>query len=264
VELSALRQHGHEAGFTMIEVAVASAILAVVMVMVFFSATQVVKTTIRGTANGVASVTAQSQMTALEQYLRGAVSPANAALEYPTVSPQPCAGPPVSASTAVQYAYDYQLQLCSAPARPQACTSANVNAAGSECPQWYLVSVDSSATTCTRVSQCTLKVQDLSVTGSPVVWKSTVYRCPTACQGDLGSSTSTNEEANGVSPATPYLFAYFNSAGTQIKGSSTTSIQSIAVEEQVLAIPAPPTASMQTYTDLSDTVWLTGAAAPQT
>jgi hypothetical protein len=249
---------------TLVEVTVATAILAVVIVMVFFSATQVVRVTIRGTANGVASVTAQSNMTALEQYLRGAVSPLNAALEYPGISPQPCASPPVSASTAVQYAYDYQLQLCSAPARPQACTSTTVNTAGSECPQWYLVSVDASASSCTRSNQCTLKIQDLSVSGSPVVWRSTVYRCASACRGDLGSSATANEEANGVSPSSPYLFAYFNSAGTQIKGSSITSIQSITLEEQVLALPAPPASSPQTYTDLSDTVWLTGAAAPQT
>lgn len=259
-----MKREAPEAGFTLVEVTVATAILAVVMVMVFFSATQVVKTTVRGTANGVASVTAQSQMTALEQYLRGAVSPLNAALEYPAVSPQPCASPPVSASTAVQYAYDYRLQLCSAPARPQACTSANVGTAGSECPQWYLVSVDSSASTCTRTNQCTLKVQDLSVTGSPVVWQSTVFRCPAACRSDLGSSATTNEEANGTNPSSPYLFAYFNSTGAQIQGSSTTSIQSVTLEEQVLALPAPPAASQQTYTDLSDTVWLTGAAAPQT
>jgi prepilin-type N-terminal cleavage/methylation domain-containing protein len=253
-----------EAGFSLVELAVATAVLGVVMVMVFFSATQVVRTTVRGTANGVAAETAQSQMTSLEQYLRGAISPVNAAVEYPAVSPQPCANAPVSASTAVQYAYDYQLQLCSAPARPLACTSATVSTVGSECPQWYLVSVDSSPASCVKSNQCTLKVQDLSVTGSPVVFQSTVLRCPATCRSDLGSSTTSNEQAYGTSPSSPYLFAYFNSAGSQIKGSSTTSIQSVTLDFQVLALPAPPAGATQTFTELSDTVWLTGAAAPQT
>lgn len=259
-----MKAHDEQAGFTLVEVTVATAILTVVMVMVFFSATQVVKITVRGAANGVASLTAQSHMTTLEQYLRGAVSPVNAALEYPGVSPQPCASPPVSSSTAVQYAYDFRLQLCSAPARSQACTSTTVNRTGSGCPQWYLISVDSTASTCTRINQCTLAIQDLSVTGSPVVWQSTVYRCPSICQVDLGSSATANEEANGTTPSSPYLFTYFNSAGTQIKGSSTTGIQSVMLEEQVLALPAGAASAQQSYTDLSDTVWLTGAAAPQT
>ena len=259
-----MRPPRDEAGFSMVEMAVATAVLAVVMVMVFFSATQVVRITVRGTANGVAAETAQLQMTVLEQYLRGAISPANAAVEYPAVSPQPCSSPPVSPSTAVQYAYDYQLQFCSAPARPLACTSATVNTAGSECPQWYLVSVDSTPSSCALSNQCTLKVQDLSATGSPVVWQSTILRCPSTCRSDLGSSTTANEEANGTNPSSPYLFAYFNSAGAQIKGSSTTSIQSIALDLQDLALPAARANTTQTYTELSDTVWLAGAAAPQT
>lgn len=254
-----------EQGFTLAELAVATTVLGVVIMMTFFTATEVVKLSVRGTAKGVAAEIAQSQVVVLEQYLRGAISPANAAIEYPAVTPTaPCSSAPVSSSLAVQYAYDYQLQLCSAPAHANGCTSANVNSQGSGCPQWYLISVSTSPSTCASNNQCKLQIQDLSITGSPIVWHADSFRCNSTCQADVGSDPTNNEQKNGASPAFPYLFSYYNASSALIKGNDNNHIQSVWLDMQVVSTPAGPTQNAQIYTELRDTVWLTGAATPQT
>lgn len=266
-----------EGGFSAVEVVVGSVVLAIVMAMTYAIATTMVRTAVAGTGKGMAAETGQSQLATIEQYLRGAISPNNAKIEYEAAGLDPCSSSTApSATTAVQAAYDYYLELCSAPSNKTACTSSNVNSQNTSCPHLYVIFVDK--TTCTSsLNQCTLKIVDLSATSpsTPTVLSATTFRCTSTCQSDLSSSASSTSglsyEANGASPTFPYLFGYYT--GTYDPGSpssnhwSGTGLASVLLahlDMQTLAIPVAKATSTQHYTELSDAVWLAGAATPGT
>ena len=258
-----MRRRRSEGGFSLPEVIVGMTVLLVVMSMTYLIATQLVKQAVVGAATGVSSETAQSQVVILEQYLHGAVSPANAQTEYPSLSP--CSGAP-SSTTAVQYAYDYFLELCTARPSAVACTAGTLTSANTSCPQLYLLTVDSSSCA-SSYNKCTLKVQNLSASGTPTVFTSTIFRCASTCRDDLGSGTTppSTHEKHSASPAFPYLFTYYSSDGTtQLDGSSASGVQSVHLDLQMLNVPTALASGTQSYTEISDAVWLAGAATPQT
>ena len=248
-----------DSGFTLVEVMVALLVFTVVLSMVSVSIVGMTRLTIHGTATGMSAETAQSQMQTIEQYLRSAVTPANAAVEYPQLSPSPCGG----AGNAVQQAYDYSLELCAAPPRADPCTAANwqSNPAGSACPQLYELAVAGQGS-CSTDNVCTLSIQDLSVTGSPVVWQTSAFRCPSSCQADLGTGSG-HQEQNGADPPFPYLFSYYGANGAQVTGATPSAVQSIEIDMQILVAPVGGNDN-KTYTELRDTVWLAGASSPST
>ena len=260
-----------EDGFTVVEVVVACMMMAIVMTMTYLIATTMVKQTVQGAAAGVSSETAQAQMATIDGYLRGAVSPANAQFVYGIsslcTSTLPGGASPTS-STAVQEAYDYYLVLCAAPPRSSAysCTSANAATSATSCPHLYLLYVSSSSCSGTY-NQCTLAIKDLTVSSTPTVFSSTLFRCSSTCRSDLGSTGAlpSSHEAGGASPSFPYLFTYYDSSGTtQLTGSTTSAVQSIHVDMQVLNSPPARARATQTYTEMTDGVWMAGAATPQT
>lgn len=243
-------------GFTLVESAVASTILIIVLLMTYMIGTTVVKTAVQGTRSGVAAETAQSQVAVLEQYLQGAITPAGAATEYPSVS-NLCTG---GSQNAVQAAYDYQLELCTAPSSHVTCSSSNSTSTGTQCPQLYEIKVASCSAT---NSECNLEIQDMSVNVNgvnPIIWTLSTFRCPSACQSDV---TTPAYQGNGASPSFPYLFQYYDSTGTtQWNGSSPSSIQSVHLDLENLTSSPSETVSTQAYTEIDEAVWLTGAAAP--
>ena len=260
-----------EDGFTVVELVVACMMLSIVMTMTYLIATTMVKQTVQGAASGVSSETAQAQMATVDGYLRGAVSPANAQFVYGISSL--CTGTlpggaSVTSSTAVQEAYDYYLLLCSAPPRSAAygCTSANAATTATSCPHLYLLYASSSSCSA-GYNECTLAIKDLTVGSSPTVFSATAFRCTSTCRSDLGSTSAlpSSHEASGASPSFPYLFTYYDSTGTtQVTGSSTSSVQSIHIDMQVLNSPPARATSTQSYTEMTDGVWMAGAATPQT
>jgi prepilin-type N-terminal cleavage/methylation domain-containing protein len=259
-----------ESGFTLTEMAVALMVLAIVMTMTYAIATTLLKQTASGTATGVSAEAAQSQMVVLEQYLNGAITPANADTE--TGLSSLCSGTGISSTQAVQTAYDYALELCTAPFDRNSCTSSNQSSLNTSCPQLYLLYVDK--TTCTTSGQCTLKILDLSTSTPSAVSTWGLFRCSTACQSDLETVSSSgvvtppvNEGlghlGNGTTPSFPYLFTFYDSTGThQVDGSTPSAIQSIHFDAEALNVPASPIFSAQKYTEITDGVWLTGAATP--
>ena len=262
--------HGPEEGFTVVELVVACMMMAIVMTMTYLIATTMVKQTVQGAAAGVSAETAQSQMATIDGYLRGAMTPANAQAINGVNS---CTGTlpgggSVNTSTAVQEAYDYFLVLCSAPPRSSGltCTSANATSAATACPHLYLLYVSSSSCT-TSYNECTLKIKDLTVSSTPTVFSSTLLRCTSACRGDLGSTSAlpSAHEASGASPTFPYLFAYYKSDGTtQTDGSTLSLVQSVHADMEILNSPPVIATSTQGYTEMTDGVWMAGAATPQT
>ncbi|MHB8438067.1 MAG: PulJ/GspJ family protein [Acidimicrobiales bacterium] len=249
-----------EGGYTLVELMVSMMVLAIVITMTWFIANQLVKISVHGTINGQAAEAAQSQIGILDQYLRGAISPTNAATEYPGIS-NLCSGGPGGSGTALQSANDYQLELCTAPQSPTACTSGNAASAYTACPQLYLITVDS--TTCsTSYGECTVEIKDMTVSSNPVVWSLATFRCPSTCQSDLGSPKN---EGNGASPSYPYLLTYYDSTGTnQVTGTNVSVVQSVHLDLEVLASPPAPVTASQIFTEISDSVWLPGAATPGT
>lgn len=245
-----------ESGYTLIELTVSMTVMLIVVAMTYMIGAQVVKTAVHGTINGQAAETAQTQVSQLEQYLQDAVIPNSLLTEYPTIS-NLCSGGP-SSTSAVQAAYDFQLELCTSPSRAASCTSGLASTPNSACPQLYLISVNSSSCS-TAFDRCTLQVQDESVTVSgshPVVWSLASFRCTSTCRGDLGNGAG-NEEASGVSP----LFTYYNGT-TQVTGATVSSVKSVKLDLQNLSSPAKPSGTNEIYTEISDTVFLTGAATP--
>lgn len=268
---------GREAGFSTAEVVIGTVVLAIVMAMTYAIATTMVRTAVAGTGKGVAAETGQSQLAIIEQYLRGAISPNNAKVEYEATGLDPCGSASApSPTTAVQAAYDYYLELCSAPSNKTACTSSNVTSQNTSCPHLYVVFVDGS--TCTSsLNQCTLKVVDLSATSpsKPTVFSATTFRCTSSCRSDLSSSASSTTgltyEASGTSPSFPYLFGYYTGtynpgspSSNLWSGSGLASILVAQLDMQTLATPVAKATSTQRYTELSDAVWLAGAATPGT
>jgi hypothetical protein len=277
-----------EAGFSAVEVVVGTVVLSIVMVMTYLIGTTLVKQAVTGAGTGVAAETGQSQMATIEQYLRGAISPDNAKIEYAASGLDPCgSGSAPSHATAVQYADDYFLELCSAPSNKTTCTSGNINNQNTSCPHLYLIFVDGS--TCrTAYNQCTLKVVDLTATSpsKPTMFTSTTFRCPSSCRSDLSSSASytvngttyaayspggLTYKAGGATPAFPYLFGYYtgtydssNPTTNQWSGSGLSSVLLAHLDLQTLAVPVAPATSTQRYTEISDAVWLTGNAVPPT
>ncbi|MHB8680491.1 MAG: PulJ/GspJ family protein [Acidimicrobiales bacterium] len=249
--------HGEE-GFSLTELALSFMVMAIVIAMTYMIGAQLVKNSVHGAVGGVAGETAQSQVVQLEQYLRGAITPTNAAIEYPSVS-NLCSGAPAGSSTAVQVVDDYQLELCTAPANSTSCTSSNATSQDTACPQLYMIEVDSN-TCSTTWGECTLKIIDESVTVNgvnPVVWSTTTLRCDSTCQGDLGT------KQNGTPSAVPLLFTYYDSTGTT-KTYTPSLVQSIKVDMEELAAPPARATQTQIYTEITDTVWLAGAATPLT
>jgi type II secretory pathway pseudopilin PulG len=269
--MPAVSARDREDGFTVVELVVACMMMTIVMTMTYLIATTMVKQSVQGTAAGVSSETGQSQMATIDGYLRGAMTPTTAQFVYGVsglcTGTLP-GGTTTSSSTAVQEAYDYYLVLCTAPPRSSTltCTAANAASSATSCPQLYLLYVSSSSCT-TTVNECMLKIRDLTVSSDPTVFSSTVFRCTSTCRSDLGSTTSlpSAHEASGASPAFPYLFTYFKSDGTsQTDGSVSSLIQSIHVDMQVLTAPPAQASSTQAYTEMTDGVWMAGAATPQT
>ena len=260
-----------EDGFTVVELVVATMMMAIVLTMTYLIATTMVKQTVQGAAAGVSSETGQSQMATIDGYLRGAMTPTTAQFVYGIASL--CTGTlpggaSASSSTAVQEAYDYYLVLCTAPPRSASltCTAANAASAATSCPQLYLLDVRSGSCTAS-VNACTLEIRDLSVTSRPTVFSSSVFRCTSTCRSDLGSTTSlpAGHETSGAAPAFPYLFTYYKSDGTtQTDGSTLSLVQSVHVDMQVLSAPPAQATATQAYTELTDGIWMAGAATPQT
>lgn len=250
------------------EVLLASLVLAIVISMTYVIATTLVKQVSNGTATGVSAETAQTEMVVFEQYLNGAITPSNADTETGLTSL--CNG--ATQTQAVQDSYDYALELCTAPFDRISCTSANQASTNTSCPQLFLMYVDSS--TCTSSGQCTFKILDLATNPPSVVYTATTFRCPSTCQSDLETVTSTGaitpptnagsgHLGNGATPMFPYLFTFYDNTGThQVDGTSPASIQSIHLDTEALNIPVSPVSSAQKYTEISDGVWLTGAATP--
>jgi hypothetical protein len=255
-----------QSGASLTEVLLASTVLMVVMAMTYVIATTMARQVATGTASGVSVEAAQTQMVVFEQYLNGAITPADA--DTATGLSSLCSGTGVSANQAVQSAYDYALELCTAPFDKNACTSSNSTALDTACPQLYLLYVDKS--TCTVAGQCTFEILDLSVPSPAVVYTSPTFRCPSTCQSDLDAvsisgdtaTISGGQEGNGSHPSFPYLFTYYNSAGGQVSGASPSSITSVHFDAETLSVPVSPVVSAQKYTEISDGVWLTGAATP--
>ncbi len=256
-----MTREDHEAGFTLTEVVIASMVFSILVTMTFFTATQIVRLAVRGTAKGTTAETAQSRMATLEQYLQDAVSPTSAAAEYQAAgvtSPAPCSGA-ASSGTAVQSFSDYQLELCTAPPRSATCTQANVDQVGSGCPQLYSISVDPSQ--CSSSNQCTLEIEDMSVAGTPVVWENSAFRCPSHCQADAKTS---GELALGSPPSFPYLFTYYSVSGgnlTELTPDSTPStwlpsnVGYITLDVETAAT-STAASSQPIYTELRDSAWI--------
>lgn len=265
-----MTRHPSESGTSLVEVLLASLVLAIVISMTYVIATTLVKQVSNGTATGVSAETAQTQMVVFEQYLNGAITPANADTE--TGLSSLCSGTGIVSTQAVQDSYDYALELCSAPFDRISCTSANQNSSNTSCPQLFLMYVDPS--TCSSAGQCTFKIMDLATTPPSVVYTATTFRCPSTCKSDLETvssagaitpptNTGSGHLGNGSTPTFPYLFTFYDSTGTnQVSGTSPASIQSIHLDTQALNVPVSPVSSAQKYTEISDGVWLTGAAAP--
>ncbi|MDE3086766.1 MAG: hypothetical protein KGJ77_08365 [Acidobacteriota bacterium] len=260
-----------EDGFTVVELVVACMMMAIVMTMTYLIATTMVKQTAQGTAAGVSSETGQSQMATIDGYLRGAMTPTTAQFVYGVsglcTGTLP-GGSSANSSTAVQEAYDYYLVLCSAPPRSPSltCTAADAGSTATSCPQLYVLDVRSDSCTA-AVNACTLEIRDLSVSSRPAIFTSSVFRCTSTCRSDLGSTTSlpAGHEANGAAPAFPYLFTYYKSDGTtQIDGSTLSLVQSVHVDLQVLSAPPARATGTQAYTEMTDGIWMAGAATPQT
>lgn len=264
-----MRGESREAGNTLAELMVATTVLLIVVTMTYLIVTVVVKQVVTGTATGVAAETAQSQIVTIDDYLRGAISPASADAEYGISGI--CSAAP-SSTTAVQQAYDYLLELCSArPSSTTSCTAANESSTQTACPQLYLIYLDKA--TCTTAGRCALKVVDLSVSSAPLTFSSTLFRCPSgtnSCQADLVTESSlpgTVTVPSGHEASTtgfPYLFSYFDSSGTtQLSGATTSTIQSVHVDMQALNNPTSPVSTSQKYTEITDGIWLTNAAEQQ-
>lgn len=258
-----------EGGFTLTEMAVALMVLGIVIAMTYGIATTLVKQVASGTATGAGAETAQQQVVVLEQYLNGAITPANADTESGLTSL--CSGTGISSTRAVQSAYDYALELCTAPFNRNACTSSNQSSLNTSCPQLYLLYVDKA--TCTTSGQCMFKILDVTASAS-VVYTWPVFRCSTVCQSDLPTVSGTggitppvNETlghlGNTATPGFPYLFTFYDGTGThQVDGSTPSAIQSVHFDAEALNVPVSPIFSAQKFTEITDGVWLTGAATP--
>ncbi|MHB8330159.1 MAG: PulJ/GspJ family protein [Acidimicrobiales bacterium] len=357
-----------EQGFTLVEITVAMVVFMIVLSMTYGIATVLVKQSILGTGNGAAAEAAQSQVSGLEQYLRGTISPADAiaastkvvpgvatttvggvtitltvwastswllangtsesvistlatdgsssatgdvislsmsgpacgtlssssgtqgsgggpqftytssttagsctltatesqhSLQATQVITQTPSSPCSAASGAVVSAQDYALEICAVPppspnSQAASCTSSNFAGPATTCPQLYQISID--PTSCSPLDQCTLEVQNLTVTKNPTVFTFTDFRCNSACLYDIQHTTG--HEGNGASPSFPYLFTYYDSNGAQIDGSTPSAVRSVQLDLEALTLPANP--GRPQWTEIRDTVWLAGAAQSKT
>ena len=240
-----------EAGTSLVELITAMGVLAVVMAMTVVIVTVVTKTSSTGSNQGAAADYAASDANAVDSFVRGAVSPYNAAQAsqqtasssgpcWGTTSPDPLAtGPPPTAAwpappsafqleeTGIIVAHDFDMEWCGYP------PGASGSSAGA--PHVYEAYIDK--TTCSGVADgsCTLKIVDYgagyqgqseydamapglgTVVGSiSNLWCDSFCRAGIACSSYLADASAppqTGCSAPTVAYTTPPLFNYFGSAG---------------------------------------------------